>query len=661
MPAPIRHYRFETFRLDTQTRELRDGDGPPVPLTAKAFDTLRFLVENRHRIVGKDELLETVWAGRVVEENNLTQAVSVLRRALGSGAGDHRYVVTVPGRGYQFVAEVREDDPGSVEGSSPAIEGTIGGKPIPQSLAGRRMITMGALLFVLGLFAAVAWRMREATPASALAQQSPVQSASSLAVLPFRSLDSGPRDELLELGLADTLITRISNSTSLRVRSLSSSQRFAGAKQDPIDAGRQLGANYVVDGTIQRSGDRVRVSTRLEDVGGDRTLWSGTFDETIDRVFTLQDTIAGAVATALELKAAAAPARGRSPCDGGNAEAYRAYLTGKYQLDRPVASRMRDAVTAFQHAIDLDPGCARAYAGLAFAYRAQVITGDAAPREKFPLAQAAVERALAIDPQLAEAYSSQGFIRFWYDWDWAGAEASFQRAIALNPDLAEAHMAYAHLLANIGRNQDAAVQARQAIALDPLSPLVNTLGSVFLLMAGDREEGQRRLQKAAELDPGYFNAYLARGGMRAAHGDATGALADLRRARELCDDCAQALAVLGPALAQTGDRAGAQAILRDMEARARAGYLPATSIAAVRNGLGDSAGALDLLEQAYDDRDVRMTFLLRDRNWDNLRTQPRFQALMRRMAFPPVAAASAPDDRPQKNQVNDSHVVRGGP
>ncbi|MFS8063402.1 MAG: winged helix-turn-helix domain-containing protein [Luteimonas sp.] len=657
--AAIRHYRFETYRLDTQTRELRDGDGPPVPLTAKAFDTLRFLIENRHRIVGKDELLDNVWAGRVVEENNLTQAVSTLRRALGSGAGDHRYVVTVPGRGYQFVAEVREDDPGSIERPLSAIDSESDGSTMPQMTVGRRMITVGALLFVLGLFAAVAWRMREATPASSPMQSSPVQS--SLAVLPFRSLNSGPRDELLELGLADTLITRISSSTSLRVRSLSSSQRFAGAKQDPIDAGRQLGATYVVDGTIQRSGDRVRVSTRLADVRGDRTLWSGTFDENINHVFTLQDNIAAALATALELKASALPARGRSPCDGANAEAYRAYLTGSYQLDRPSGARMREALAAFRRAIDLDPTCARAYAGMAYAYRALVMTADEDPRENFPLAQAAVKQALAIDPGSAEAYSSQGFIRFWYDWDWAGAEVSFKRAIALNPSLPQAHMAYAHLLANIGRGEEAVSQAREAVALDPLSPLINTLTSTFISGAGHADEGRRGFEKALALDPDFWVALLGGSGAKIQQHDYAGAIADLRRARDLSGDSSQVLTVLGQVYVLAGQRGAAAQILRDMQRRDRDGYIPATSLAKLENALGHPDAALDLLERAYHERDVRLTFLRIDGAWNNLRAQPRFQALMQRMAFPPVAAASPLDSRAQKNQESDSHTVRGGP
>lgn len=495
-------------------------------------------------------------------------------------------------------------------------------------------MALGALLFMLALFAVAAWRMRE-PPA---VMQGTAQTA--VAVLPFRSLSPGPRDELLELGLAETLIARISGSTQLRVRSLTSTQRFAGKRQDPIDAGRQLGAAYVVDGTTQRDGDQVRVNARLLAVADGRAIWSGTFDERIDQVFTLQDGIASAVTSALALKIRAQPVGSRSPCDGANAEAYRAYLTGHYQLSRPSAARMRQALIAFQRAVDIDPTCARAYAGMAYAYRALAMTGDQDPRKYFPLAKAAVKQALAIDPELAEAYSSQGFNRFWHDWDWAGAEASFKHALELNSNLAEAHMGYAHLLSNTGRRDEAVLQAREAVTLDPLSPLINTLASNFVVIAGHTGEARQGWEKALELEPDFWIALLSRSGTLMARGDYAGAIADLRRASELSGGNSQALAALGMAHVSAGDYDAAEQILHDMEAQDREGYVPATSMAAVRNALGDSEGALVLLERAYQERDIRLTFLKVDARWNDLRAEPRFQALVQRMGLAASPATS---------------------
>lgn len=622
-----RHRYFDGFCLDTQTRELRTGDGKVLPVGAKAFDTLCCLIDHRHRVVSKDELMAAVWPARVVEENNLTQAVSALRRVLGS---EHRYILTVPGRGYRFVADVREGEAKDARADSPPAAAP------PSALPGwRRPTALGAPLFMLALFAVVAWRVR--APPN-VGQDFP---QATVAVLPFRSLSPGQPDALLELGMAETLIARISASTQLRVRSLTSSQRFAGAQQDPIDAGRQLGAAYVLEGTTQRDGDRVRVNARLLEVANGRAVWSGTFDESIDRAFTLQDGIGGAVASALASNMRAAPAGSRSPCDGADAGAYRAYLSGHYQLSRPSAARMRQALAAFRTAVDLDPTCARAYAGMAHAYRALAMTGDQDPQTYFPLAKAAVKQALAIDPGLAEAYASQGFIRFWHDWDWTGAEASFKRAIELNPSLAEAHMGYAHLLSNMGRRNQAVLQARQAVALDPLSPLINTLASNFTVIAGHAGEARQGWEKALELEPDFWIALLSRSGMLIAQGDYEGAVDDLQRASELSGGNSQVLAALGMAHVSAGDYDAAEQVFHDMQARDRAGYVPATSLAAMRNALGDSEGALDLLERAYRERDIRLTFLDVDARWNNLRAEPRFQALAQRMGLGATRATAA--------------------
>ena len=352
--------------------------------------------------------------------------------------------------------------------------------------------------------------------------------------------------------------------------------------------------------------------------------------------------VAGAVSAALAARIRPVPADGRSPCDGSDAAAYRAYLTGRYQLGRPSAERMREALASFRTAIDRDPACARAYAGMGHAYRALAMTGDEEPRRYFPLAKAAVRQSLAIDPDLADAYVSQGFIRFWHDWDWAGAEASFLRAIELNPSLAEARMAYAHLLSNTGRREEAVRQAREAVALDPLSPLINTLASNFIVLGGDAGEARQGWERALELDPDFWVALLSRSGLRMSQGDHAGAIADLERAAELSGGNSQALAALGMAHISAGEPEAARRILEQLERRRRNHYVPATSLAALRNALGDVDGALDLLEVAYEERDIRLVFLAVDARWNDLRTDPRFQSLAGRMALDGRRAAPAP-------------------
>jgi tetratricopeptide (TPR) repeat protein len=295
---------------------------------------------------------------------------------------------------------------------------------------------------------------------------------------------------------------------------------------------------------------------------------------------------------------------------------------------------MRSALASFEHAIELDPTCARAYAGIAFAYRASVMTGDREPHKTFPLAKAAIERALELDPNLAEAYASQGFIRFWYDWDWAGSEASLKRAIALNPSLAEAHLAYAHLLSNVGRREEAIVEGRQAVALDPLSPLLNALVSGFAGRAGYPDEARALQRKAMDVEPEFWIALLVRSEAEMSRGEHRAALADSRRSMELCGNCSQAATVYGINLARSGDHAGAEAVLAAMERRDREGYYPAVGMASLHNALGRTDKALDLLERAYEEHDVRFAFIKVDARWKNLRTHPRFIALMEKMRFP---------------------------
>jgi DNA-binding winged helix-turn-helix (wHTH) protein/TolB-like protein/Tfp pilus assembly protein PilF len=631
-----RHYHFDGFHVDTLARVVRNGDGVPVALTAKAFDVLRYLIEHRDRLVGKDELLDAIWAGRVVEENSLTRAVSALRHALGVGAGDHRYVVTVPGHGYRFVADVHADDVGGGHLCADAIAEEPTGDaaaaiPAFATAARRWPMLLGAAL-ALALVAVVAWSTREpATPIAA-------QGYTTLAVLPFRSLSAGARDPMLELGLADTVIARLSQVRSLRVRSLASAERVAAGTPDPLGAAQKLGASYVVEGATQRNGERVRVTVRLLAAPAGTAVWSGTFDERIDRVFTLQDGIAGAVASALALPPQTALAR--SPCEGADPTAFRAYLAGRYLAQRPTPERITQSIAAFQRALARDPACAPAYVGIAQMYRGMVITGDRAPREVFPLSEAATDAALRIDPDSAGALAGQVFTQSWFDWDWARAEVSARRAVDANPSLPDAQFAYAHLLVTLGRFDEGLARARQARELDPLSPLVNAVEGGFLGAAGRPQQAQARLQHALELEPDFWIALLIRGGMALDSGDATAAKKDLQRAVERSHGNSQAMAVLAIAYVAAGERGRAEEILHALERRAQTRYVPATALAAVLNALGRTDAALDQLERAHADRDVRLAFLKVDARWNNLRGEPRFRALAARVGLPGGRAAA---------------------
>ncbi|HEX5960191.1 MAG TPA: winged helix-turn-helix domain-containing protein [Rhodanobacteraceae bacterium] len=555
---------------------------------------LLYLIEQRGRVVDKNELIAAVWAGRVVEENNLTQAISALRKAFGVGAGEHRYIVTVPGRGYRFVAELATD----------------------RFLERRRSTDARQ---------AVADAASNVTPIRA-------HSPKALAVLPFRALPTEPHDELFELGLAETLITRLSHSRELRVSALASSHHLGREIADPIEAGRRLGAAYVVDGSAQRTAGNVRLNVRLLSVDDGETAYAGTFDVGAEHVFTLQDRVSEAVVGALALRPIVVPERVCSSCDGDDPAAYRAYLRGYYLLQRPSEANLQEALKAFRRTIDLDTSCTRAYAGMALAWRGLVHL-DHEPDEMFELAKAAAKQALKLDPDSPEALTAQGRIRELHDWDWPGAEASLRRAIELNPSLMEAHLALGHLLVSLGRFDEGLDEVRQARALDPLSPMINALLAGFLTAARLPEAALKQVQRALELRPDFWVALHVRGGIALDRGDIKTALTDFQRAVENSKRASQMLALYAIALARRGDGASVRAVLDELQARRAIRYVPATSFAAVAVALGDVNMALDELERAHREHDIRLIFLKIDARWNPLRTLPRFRALARRMGL----------------------------
>jgi DNA-binding winged helix-turn-helix (wHTH) protein/TolB-like protein/tetratricopeptide (TPR) repeat protein len=639
-------FRVENHLVDPRLRRLSGPDGKPIPLSAKAFDALLYLITHRDRIVGKDELLAQVWPGRVVEENNLTQAISSLRKAFGTGAGDHRYVLTVAGRGYRWVAALQPEhsddaavaDPASAPGTQPppaaeAPPPAPAADGMPRRPAFRIALATAGLL-VLGLLAAWAWRpVPPAPPAGASAEAADGEPAM-LAVLPFRTVAGEPRDDLLVLGLAESLIVRLSANTGLRVSSLGSVARFATAEEDPLVAARALGATYVVEGSTQRQGEQVRVSVRLLRAPEGDTLWADTFDAGIGEAFRLQDRMADAVVQALSLRLTETSAAHRSPCDGDDPAAYRAYLGGRDLMMAPSAERLQRAILAFRQALDLDPTCARAWAGQAFAWRALAITGDADPAEAFPLVRAAIERALALDPLSAEAYSSLAFVEFWHEWDWEAAEAAARRAVWLNPSLAESRLMLAHLLVNLGRFDEGLEEVRAARAVDPLSPLLGALEAGFLTAAGRRHEARAQIERALLVAPDFWIALLIRGSMALDDGNPAEAIADLDRAVQRSGQNSLTLAMLGMALAASGDRPRAEIVLGQLRERAVEGYVPASSLASVELALGNRDAALALLERGLQQRDVRMSFIGIDARWNPIREEPRFRAIAQQLGLP---------------------------
>ena len=621
---------FDEFSVLADARRLQSANGEQIALTPKVFDTLLYLVENAGRLIEKDELMQAVWPDTVVEENNLNKNISILRRVLGEKQGENRYIATIPGRGYKFVSAVRIQDmvdlpvDASPEFEAPANYGP-GTAPAPLQVAkqtGRwRNATMvsASLAVVILLFAAYFWT-----------RTSPESPPRTIAVLPFKPMAAANRDEILEMGMADTLIARLSDNEEIVVRPLASVRRYGGLEQDPILAGRDLGVESVLDGSLQRVGDQIRVNVRLIRTSDGASLMSETFDEKFTDIFSVQDRIARQVASALKTRLGTASAKRNTTA---SVEAYRLYLQGRYHALKSTPPEIRQGIEFYRRAIEADPDYALAFAGMAQAYAALPITSDVPPSEAFPQSKAAAVRALELDPELAEARIILGTIEFWYEWRWADAETELKRAIAIDPNNPDAHRFYAVLLTVTGRGEESLVQMERARELDPLSLIVNALKSQAYFFAGRDAEAIDQARKTLEIEPNFWIAHLMLSRVYIRQNKLDEAAASARRAEQFSGGNSEAVSLAAYALAKSGRRDEAVSELEKLRSRAAERYVPAYNLAMIHNGLGQRDQAIQLLEEALKTRDARMILLKVDPKWDELRSDQRFIDLMRRTSF----------------------------
>lgn len=574
-------YEFDGFRIDTARHVLLQGD-QPLTLTPRIFDALLYLVQHQGRVIPKEELMEAIWPDAFVEENNLPQSISALRRLLGERKGENRFIVTVAGHGYRFAAAVK--------------------------------------------IVKIVRNLGESTREESASQ------AKTIAVLPFRPLVEQNRDEALELGMADALIIRLSNSSEIIVRPLSSVRRYGGLEQDAQNAGRELGVESVLDGSIQRAGDDMRVTARLTNVADGASLWVGTFDEKFTDVFTVQDAISERVADALRLRLSSAARRGLTKRYTDNPRAYELYLQGRYHWSKLIPPEVRKGIHFFQQAIELDAKYALAHTGIAAAYVALPISSDAPPREAFPQAKAAALKALSLDETLSDAHAYLAFVKFWFDWDWIGAEHEVKRGLALNANSSEAHRAYGILLSQTGRHAEAIVEGACARELDPLALITRTNEALFFYFAGDYAEAEQKINSTLALEPNFWIALLTRAKIYLQQEKRVEALADLTRAKNVSGGSTQPLSMLGYISALTADRSQALRILDELEAISNQRYVPPYSFALIYNGLKENDETFAWLDRAFEARDVLLAaFIKTEPAWDRLRGEKRFKNLLSRM------------------------------
>jgi DNA-binding winged helix-turn-helix (wHTH) protein/TolB-like protein/thioredoxin-like negative regulator of GroEL len=651
-----RLYEFGPFRLDPAEHVLlREGD--PVPLRPKEFAVLLALVENHGHVLTKDELLEGVWQGQFVEEGNLNRHISTLRRVLGETPDEPQYVETVPKVGYRFVARVREirdqsadvvierhtiarivtEEEEEAQGrawSEPAVEPkallTRGEKEKEVNRRGRLALgAVGVLLVGLTLALTLAWSSRKSRGAKTGA------TVRSLAVLPFKPIGAGDVDEYLGLGMADALITKLSNIREINIRPTSAVRKYGAQGQDPVSAGRELRVEAVIEGSVQRVGEQVRVTVQLVSVRDGTPLWAEKFDEQFTDIFAVQDRISEQVARALMLRLSVEERAGLHKRYTENAEAYQAYLKGRFFWSKRTGESMRKGIEYFDQAIRVDPNYALAYAGLADSYNVLSQFGDLAPYEAMPKAKAAALRALEIDDTLAEAHASLALVNKVYDWDWAGAETEFKRAIELNPNYANARHWYAMFLSAAGRHDAALAEIRSAKELDPVSLIVSTNEGWILFCARQYDSAIEQLRKTVELDPNFANTHYKLALVYEAKGMYKEAVQEFLKDYTLSGRSQETVATLQAAYSESGWEGFCRRQLNHLNKTSKEGYVSPKYFVLAYLQLGEKDRAFEWLEKAYEERSEVLLYLKVDPRFDPLRSDPRFEELLRRVRLAP--------------------------
>jgi DNA-binding winged helix-turn-helix (wHTH) protein/TolB-like protein/Tfp pilus assembly protein PilF len=640
-------YEFGPFRLDTSERLLLRAD-VRVPLTEKAFDTLVALVRREGRLVSKEELIAEVWPDAFVEENNLDKSISAIRQALGEKPSAPEYVETVRGRGYRFVARVSEggglavkdqstapvsmlDDSGAMPTASQTAKRLVGSRlfrsPLLISIAGLLALGLG-----VAIYSSLSGRAKRAESAAA---------PRVIAVLPFKPLASDARDESLELGMADTLITKLGALRAVTVRPLSAVRRYSSLEQDPVAAGRELGVEAVLDGSIQHAGDRIRVTVRLMRVADGVSLWTGTYDKELADIFAVQDIISEQVTHSLAVRLSGEEERQLGKRYTNNTEAYQIYSRGRYFWNKRTEEAIRKSIDYFEQAIALDPDYALAYSGLADAYWILSSFDPAGGVTLLPQSRTAALKALALDDTLAEAHTSLGIAKEFYELDFTAAEREYRRAIELNQNYASAHHRYGFFLNRMERIEEAHNELRRALELDPLSLPINVDAARPFFRSGDYERAIGQLQKAIEIDPNYPRAHNVLANWYAQMGRYDDAIAEAKKAAALS---APAQQEGGPPrgsyqlvyiYAKAGRASEARRLLDELERRANRRNDQLYFQALAHAALGDRERAFALMEELYKTRSLDLLGLKGDPAWDDLRGDPRFRDLLQRFGFAP--------------------------
>jgi TolB-like protein/Flp pilus assembly protein TadD len=579
MGDPQSHiYEFDDFRLDAGERILL-RHGERVALTPRVLDTLLYLVRHHGRVLEKNELMSEIWPDAVVEENNLNQNISTLRRIFGESRGENRYIVTVPGRGYRFAAQVTENL-GPPEGLHlPALQ--------------------------------------------------------TIAVLPFANISTDPENAYFCEGLAEELLNALSRIEGIKVAARTSAFALGGKNASINEIGVALGVKSILQGSVRRSGNRLRITAQLVNASDGYHLWSERYDREMRDIFDVQDEITLAVVNALKVQLLGAEKAAVLKRHTDNTEAYHLYLKGRYFWFKSAPQEFRKSRDYFQRAVDVDPSYALGYFGLASFYGFASSWGFMPPQEGWTRMEAATMKALALDATLAEVHHGLAALKWVYYRDWSGAEQAFRKAIELNPQIGAIHSHHSIFLSVIGRHDEAIAAGQRALELDPLSIRIHRNQAGRFYHARRYDEAVRQFAEALELDPNDASLHEEIGDVYEQLGLQQEAIAEWTKAMTLGGDDDLA-GILGEVYSDSGFAAAVQSIARKRLERLnervqRGEYVPAAHFARAYLRSGETEQAFRRLEEAGEERNAYPLLMKSDPFYDGLRAHPRFVAILKSM------------------------------
>jgi DNA-binding winged helix-turn-helix (wHTH) protein/TolB-like protein/Tfp pilus assembly protein PilF len=623
----LHYYEFGPFRLNATERLLQRGRDP-VPLTPKVFDTLLVLVENSGHVLEKNELMQQLWPNSFVEESSLTQNISLLRRALSDPNNEDNYIETIPKRGYRFVASVQERNEISngngyefeqVDTEEPDNTIHVSSVPAisqPTSFTKKYAIALSVVVVAASLIAFAYWYRQRTRNGFA---------PRSVAVLPFKTIGTNSENDLIGLGMADAMIIKLSRLDQMTVLPTSSIYRFTNRDRDPVAIGKELGVESVLDGTVQRDGDWVRVTAQLIRLSDGKTVWSGKFDERYNSIFTLQDSISDQLSSSLRPQVAGEIKKVHPT---NNTEAYQNYITGLYFWNRRTKDNLSKAISYLEQAVAQDPNFAEAHAILADCHYLRLTDEYAAgsPEESLKKARTSAAKALELDDSSAEAHTVNAGLKL-FDRKFEEAGREFQRALELNPNYAVAHVRYAYFLYSSRLLDQALFHMRRAQQLDPVSSVTNGALAGMLYSARYYDDSINYSKKALELEPTTLAPQLNLGEaylQKRMFNEAQAAFEKVRYTSPVyyCWEMAYSYAL-------AGKRDEANRMLAEYEKQNLDGFRMHYNYALVYGAMGEKDKAfveLDLMNAGP----FMLAGVKYDPQFDPLRGDPRFQEFMKK-------------------------------